>query len=109
MRNEALYSVDECLIANGGTVSDAISFQPFAQGGFVLPAAFTGTAVSFQVSADGVTYVALYDATNTLVSIAVTQGRGYAFPIALFAFGFVKIVSNGAEGGARTIQLGLKY
>lgn len=109
MRNEALYALDECVIANGGTVSDAISFQPFAQGGFVLPAAFTGASVSFQVSIDGVTYVAFYDSANALSSITVTQGRGYAFPIGLFAFGFVKIVSASAEGAARTIQLGLKY
>ena len=112
MRNDALYNETSVVIAASGNDSEAINFQPFAQGGFLLPATFQGTAVSFKVSLDGgTTFIALYDSANSLVSITVTQNRAYAFPIALFAFGLVKIVSNngGGEAAARTIRVALKY
>lgn len=98
-------------IAANGTDSEPIPFQAAAQGGFILPASFEGTSISFKVSHDGVTYVALYDATNTLVAVTVTQGRAYAFPIALFPFPWIKLVSNaaGGENTAVEIQIVSKY
>lgn len=80
-----------------------------AQCGFILPASFTGATVSFSVSADDVTYAALYDSTNTLISITVTQGRAYALPIGVFPFVYVKIVSASNEAAARTIIVSSKY
>ena len=98
-------------ILNGTTDSTpGIPFEPYAQGGFILPAAFTGTAVSFKVSVDkGTTYAPLYDSSNTLVSVTVTAARAYAFPISLFPFTNVIIVSNAAEGADRAISVSLKY
>lgn len=96
-------------IASGQTASSAILFRGYAQGGFVLPAAFTGATVGFSVSADGVTYGTLYDSANAAVSVTVTQARAYAFPIAVFPFGYVKIVSASAEGADRSISVSLKY
>jgi hypothetical protein len=52
-------------IASAATTSGAITLGANTITGMVLPAAFTGTALSFQVSADGATYGALYDSTNT--------------------------------------------
>jgi hypothetical protein len=98
-------------IALGETESEPIPAHALCQGGFILPAAFEGTSISFKVSHNGVTYVALYDATDTLVAVTVTQGRAYAFPIALFPFPFIKLVSNaaGGEDAAREIQIVSKY
>ncbi len=97
-------------ILSGQTDSDVIDFKDFAQGGFILPAAFTGATVSFKVcNTSGGTFVALYDAANVLVSLTVTAARAYAFPVALFPFAFVKIVSASAEGADRLLDVALKY
>lgn len=109
MRQEGLQISNELLIASGGTKTQSLRISPYAQSGFVLPATFTGTGISFEVSSDNSTFAALYSSANALVSITVTQGRAYAFPLDVFPFAFVKLVSNGAEGGDRTIQISSKY
>ncbi len=96
-------------IDSGETDSEPILAQAMAQSGFILPAAFTGTGISFKVSHDGETYVLLYDAANALVSVTVTQGRAYAFPISLFGFSYIILVSNAAEDADRQIAICSKY
>lgn len=103
------YSGGTITIANNETDSEAIPFQAGAQCGFILPAAFTGASVSFKVSVDGSNYFALYDSSNALISVTVTQGRAYSFPIALFPWPFVKLVSASAEGAEREIKIAMKY
>lgn len=93
-------------IANGATVSGVVALDAATVTGIVLPAAFTGTSLSFQVSADGSTYVALYDSTNTLESMTVTQGRGYSVNPAVFSgWPYMKVVSGSTEGGSRDLIL----
>lgn len=93
-------------IANGGTLSDAVDLGASTVCGLILPAAFTGTGLSFQVSADGVTYVALYDSSNTAESMTVTQGRAYSVNPSVFAgWQYAKVVSNAAEGASRAVTL----
>jgi len=97
-------SVKTLTIANGGTTSTTLDARQFAMFGLAVPAAFTGTAISFLVSnVSGGTFQALYDSLGVVVSMAVTQGRSYDLPSALAAWPFIQIVSNGAEGGARTL------
>lgn len=95
-------------IASGGTVSSKVDQSNTAIGGFVIPSAFTGTVVSFQVSADDTTYQALSDETGTAVSVPVSVGRSYAAPAALAPWPFVKFVSGTAEAAARTVVAVLK-
>ena len=90
-------------IATGATVSDAFDSRNCEQTGVVIPAAFTGVALTFQVSHDGGTYQALYDATNTLVSVTVAPGRSYALPAALGSWPHWKVVSGAAEAAARSL------
>jgi len=90
-------------IAAGATLSDAFDSRNCEQSGIVIPAAFTGIAITFQVSADGGTYQALYDTTNTLVSVTVAAGRSYDLPGALDAWPFWKVVSGAAELAARAL------
>ena len=95
---------DVVTISSSGTVSSALDLQGRALVGFLLPAAFTGTAVTFQVSADGVTYTAVYNTSNSALSATVTQGREYALsPTDLLTAQYVKLVSGSSEGAARTI------
>lgn len=99
-------------IASGATVSDALDMgaSPDAYGGlagFVMPATFTGASVTFQVSADDTTYQALYNSSNSQVSITVSASRSYGLlqdvRSALQPWRYVKIVSASNEGGARSI------
>lgn len=93
-------------ITSGQTKSAAVH----ALGGSIVaietPAALTGTALSFEGSRDGSTYVPLYDETNTALSVTVGTSRGYAIPPYWFkGWTFIKVVSNAAEGADRSIVL----
>lgn len=90
-------------IANGATVSSTMQGQNGKLYGVVIPAAFTGVAITFQVSADNATFQALYDITGTVVSVTVAQGRSYDLPGELVPWPSWKIVSGTAEGGARSL------
>ena len=98
------------VIASGATVSSVVDTRGGIITGLILPAAFTGTAITFQVSdkVDG-TFVALYDETNTAISLTVAQGRGYKIdPSLLAGWRFVKIVSGSAEGAIRSVILSIR-
>lgn len=97
-------------IANAGTKSAAINMGGLGLVGIVIPAAFTGTALTFEVcdTADG-TFAPLYNSSNTLVSMTIAQGRSYAVDPALFqGYAFIKFVSGSAESAARTITYTLR-
>jgi len=97
-------------IANGATVSAAVSCPGFTRGAFLIPTGWSGGAsVSFQVAdaIDG-TFAALYDSANALVSQNVTQTRWYAFPDAVLKARAFKIVAVGATGANETILYVLK-
>lgn len=94
------------------TKSDEIPFKDFAQGGFVIPTGFEGTAVSFEVCAtrEPTAFVPFHNSTtNTLVSVPVSPSIAYAFPLDLFPFAWCKIVSNATESAERAIQIAQKY
>jgi hypothetical protein len=91
-------------IANGQTTSDLCNAATASAFGLVLPAAFTGTSITYTVSADGSTFQALYDNTGAnQVTTAVTQGRSYDLPAELTAWPYFKLVSGSAEGAARSL------
>lgn len=90
-------------IASSGTTSAAVHADAYAMFGLVVPAAFTGTSITFTVSADGATYQALYDSAGNQVSVTVAQGQSYDLPSELASWPFWKIVSGSSEGAARTL------
>lgn len=102
------FQVPTSVTLPAGTVSNALAIGDFTIGGFILPAAFTGTAITFQVSVDGDTFVALNDSSGA-VSLTVAQGKGYALPASVMGFRWLKFVSGSSEGADRTIQVMLKY
>ena len=87
-------------IANTASLSNALDLGEARAGALVLPAAFAWTAagLSALVSHDGITFVQLYDETDTLWSIATTNlvaGRARALPLTLFLpFRFLKFQSG---------------
>ena len=94
-------------IANGGTVSDAVNIgHGRVIFGLIMPAAFTGTAVTFQVSHDGTTYQALTNGFGQSVSVTVAASKDVSlgdFLKYLYGWEYIKVVSGGAEGAARTV------
>lgn len=85
-------------IANGQTTSDAVNVGVAEYIGFILPAAFTGTGMTFQVSHNGVDFT-----LHSEASMTVAQGRAYRLPANVAVFPWIRFVSGSAEGGARSI------
>ncbi len=110
MRNEGTtIAIGTAGIALNATESDPVEVQGASRGGFVMPAAMTGTAMTFKVSHDGTTYKALYNSSNTLISITVAVDRAYPLPSEIFGFAYFKFVSGSTELAAREIALNAKY
>lgn len=77
--------------------------------GFILPAAFTGTAITFQVSnTSGGTYVDLYNSAGQ-VSYTVAPSRYVAVdPKDFQGVKYLKLKSGSSEAAARTIICSMK-
>ena len=94
-------------IAASGTTSTPIWLKGFELTGIVIPATFTGTAITFQASLDGVNYYTLKNTySGAAVSYTVTTSSFYAIAPADFAgVNYIKIVSGSTEGSTRTLNL----
>jgi hypothetical protein len=97
-------------IASGQSLSAAICVGAGVPLAVQMPAAFTGTSLTFQGSIDGTTYQNVYDGSME-VSVDVAAGRTVVLPAAaLAAFPFLKIRSGTAgsptsEGGDRVLTV----
>lgn len=100
-------------IANNGTVSTVLDLGAGTFLALLMPAAFTGTAITFQacLTRDG-TFVAVKDDAGADVSIVVAAARWVGLSSAnmakLAALRYLKLVSGSAEGGARSIEVVMK-
>jgi len=96
---------DIALIASGGTDSNILNSLGRTLVALRFPAAFTGATISFKVSneADG-TFLPLYDKAGTLIAITATDGAHVSLPSDLYSCRYIKIISAGAEGAARSIE-----
>jgi hypothetical protein len=93
-------------IASSGTVSTAIQLQanrvPVA---ITIPAAFSGTSVTFQASFDDATYFPVYD-EGTLYTVNVGTSRHIGLKrVPIDGIRYVKVISTagGGETASRTI------
>lgn len=94
-------------IPNAGTVSNTIDAGNNRLARINIPAAFTGTGLTFNVAkADGVTMQPLKNAAGAAIAITVAPNGAYVVDLTSF-FGcpIFQIVSNAAEGGARDLEL----
>lgn len=95
-------------IAAAGTVSTAVFMKNGIAGAIQTPAALVGTALTFQVSLDGTTFIALYATGGTAISYTVAANRVIPLDPAVFgAFQFLKLVSGSTEtdGAVFTIYI----
>ena len=97
-------------IASGQTTSPAIVNNGLSLVGIQLPAAFTGTAISFLASVDGITFQPIYDTVSgTALSYTVAQGHYVAInPQDFYGVVQFKIVSGSSEAAARSFTCALK-
>lgn len=91
-------------IAISTTDTGAWDISGWITGGFILPSAFTGTAVSFKVSQTTTGHQPLYDSTGTLISITAAANRAFPIPPEAAGFNSIIITSNASESAARTIN-----
>jgi hypothetical protein len=103
MRQQAKHVVMTALIPINEATSQALAIQAYHAFGLQMPAAFTGASISFQVSADGTTFQALYDRLNDIVTVPVAVARSYDLPGEIGDWAFVKIVSASNEAAAREL------
>ena len=76
--------------------------------GIVFPGAMTGTAVTFDFSFDGSTWVDVVETDGTEVSYTVSAGNVVRVDPSGWAFaspGFLRVTSGSSEAADRTINL----
>ena len=95
-------------IANGATASEAFFFGPYAMAAVIMPSTLDGTALTFQVSGDGVTYVALDDGEGAAVGMTVAASKAYALPDALAVYQYFKLVMGTSQTDDSVIGLCFK-
>lgn len=77
----AIAAVVDAAIASGASLSGAIDLGAGRLARIVLPAALTGTQLTFQTSYDGTNYANLYDETGSEVAYTVAASREVRAPI----------------------------
>lgn len=93
-------------IASSGTISDAISLHGCTPVAFLIPAAFTGTTVTFQGSIDGgTTFGAIGNVIGTISYTVATSGMYSINPADFAAYDRIKLVSGSNEAAEREIQV----
>ncbi|CAK0744728.1 conserved hypothetical protein [Gammaproteobacteria bacterium] len=96
-------------IANGASLSDAIATDGAAVVGIVMPAAWTAANLTFQCSADDVTFANLYDELGTEKTVTASTSRYiYLNPADFSGCDSLKVRSGTAgsavnQGGDRSI------
>lgn len=97
-------------IASGQSESSVINCGGLVLCAVLLPATFTGTALTFEASVDGTNFFAVKSTTSgTSLSYTVAQGTYCAIdPKDLQGINFLKIKSGSTEGALRTLAVSLK-
>jgi hypothetical protein len=93
-------------IANTATESAAIDLSGTTLVGFVIPASFQGTSITFQVSVDGSTFFALDDYQGNPVTISgITAGNAVNWQRGdLSPWQYLKLVAGSAQTSDIEIQ-----
>lgn len=105
------YGSANATIANGASLSDAVDLGGKLLGGILMPAAWTAANLTFQASADGVTYGNVYDAVGDEYTVTAAASRFIALDPSMFSGAqYVKVRSGTAgspvnQGAARVIVL----
>ena len=103
LSKKVLIDISEDAVNSTGVQADGLLLS-----GIVFPAAMTGTAVTFDFSFDGSTWVDVVETDGTEVSYTVSAGNVTRVDPSGWAFatpGFVRVSSDATELADRNIQL----
>ena len=109
----ATITVAAAAIANGQSLSGAVDLGTGRLVNIQMPAAWTDAVLSFQTSADGVTYADLFDVTGSEYTVYASASRSIVVPRdAFIGTRYLKIRSGlsgaaVAQGGDRSLSLTL--
>lgn len=95
-------------IASGQTESSSAEAGNMLLSGIVFPATMTGATVTFKWSFDNSTFIDVKETDGSAVSYTAADGDIIRLDPSGWSFagnGFLKVVSAGAEGAARKINL----
>lgn len=101
---------EDVVIASSGTTSGAVDLRGMTLCGFYMPAAFTGTTITFTAAtAEAGTYLPVEDGDGASISKTVSASKYVKVDPADFAgIQFLKLVSGSSEGAERTITLAIR-
>lgn len=88
--------------------SDNINIAQAIGGSVQIPAVFTGTTVTFQVSLTGVSWSAVPTTADAAIAQGVAADRHVPIPDGAFGFPWLRITSNASEGALRYLTVTLK-
>lgn len=93
-------------IANGATESGAIDMRESITAGVQLPAAFTGTALTFLVSATETgTYSPLVDGAGSNISRTIAAGDALLLPNEAAPWPWIKIKAGSSQAAERALTI----
>jgi hypothetical protein len=104
-------SVQAATIANGASLSGAISLRGGRLSAIQMPAAWTAANLTFQTSFDGATFADAYDDVGNELTVSATISRVLQLdPSKWVGVQYIKVRSGTsaspvAQGAARTLQL----
>jgi hypothetical protein len=96
-------------ILSGVTKSAALKMPAtYFLASLILPAITTSTAITFEVSMDGITYVPLHDGSGAAYSVTIDNTIANAVsldPIKFYSWEYVKLVVADAQSGDKEIKM----
>ena len=108
MANTEYRKIEPFVIKNGETVSQVIDMQDYYLCGLDMPA-MTGTALTLEGSADGITFRSVKDITlATNYSTLTVDGTGAGItlnPQTYAIYRFWRLTAGSAQGAERTIDV----
>lgn len=89
-----------------GSVSGTVDMGGVTLTGLVMPGTLTNGTVYFRVSADGVSYVPLYDAVGSRIQVLVGASRAYSLdPADFLSWRYVALEGAANEAAERVLTL----
>lgn len=112
VRGNAIFTLTvNATIANAQQLSGSVDIQDYCIVGWLIPATLTGTAITLQCSPDDVTFKAVRDSANAVITYNITDDTYHDLtqgsPGPSCGCRFIKLDTGAAEGAARTIPLTL--
>ena len=89
---------ETCTILNGASMSDILDLRGVSAVRFIMPAAWTAAALTFQVSVDGTNFFDLYDNLGIEKNIPVVASRAINLDVSELAFIDYLKIRSGTSG-----------